>query len=109
MTSYIQPSTQEDGETSETSYFTDGELLPWKGKWFRVQLREIEGEKLLTLVMLKPTAASVKRSQRAERWNEQHSRRSGVKRELLHLARLWKSRHGGGGSSGSPVSVAASA
>ena len=28
------------------SHFTNGELLPWKGRWFRLRLREINGEKL---------------------------------------------------------------
>jgi hypothetical protein len=85
----------------ETIYLTDGELIPWKSNWWRVRLREINGEKLLTLVKVKPTAASERRSQRAERWNEQHAKRSGVKRELRAMSRLIR---GAGALSGSQAS-----
>lgn len=87
--------------TAKPAYFTEGELLPWKGTWWRVWLREINGEKLLTLVKVKPTASSEKRSAAAERWNEQHSKQPGVKRELRHLSKLIR---GAGASSGSAES-----
>lgn len=57
-----------------TVYLTDGELLPLKGYWFKVRLREINGEKLVTLEKDKPTAAVVKRVARESRWLNQHPR-----------------------------------
>ena len=53
-----------------TVYFTDGELLPWKGRWFRVHLNQ--QTKKIELEMLKSTAASVKRAEREQRWLQQH-------------------------------------
>jgi hypothetical protein len=89
--------TADAAEAAEAAYFTEGELLPWKNRWFRVKLCEFDGQKQICLVMVKPTAASVKRSQRAEHWNEQHSKQPGVQRELRYLSKL---RHGGGASFG---------
>jgi hypothetical protein len=94
----IQPSQPKNGSTI---YMTDGELIPWKKTWWKVQLREINGEKIITLVKGKPTAKSLKQSLRAERWNEQHSKKPGVKRELRTMSKLIR---GVGHASGSQVS-----
>ena len=97
----LLPETGTKTLAAPTIYLTDGELIPWKSNWWRVQLREINGEKLLTLVKVKPTAASERRSKRAERWNEQHAKQPGVKRELKAMSRLI---HGGGALFGSQES-----
>jgi hypothetical protein len=69
----VEPQTQPAGITeTKPVYFTDGELLPWKGLWFRVNLREINGEKLIVLNKLKPTAAAQKRDDRSARWLKTH-------------------------------------
>ena len=81
----IQPSPLKDGTTI---YLTDGELIPWKKTWWKVQLREIDVEKIVTLVKGNATAKSQKRSLRVERWNTKHSRKAGVKREVAAMSRL---------------------
>jgi hypothetical protein len=57
---------------SMRAYFTEGEMLPWKGRWFRIHLNATT--KKIELEMVKPTAASQKRFARAERWKLQHPR-----------------------------------
>lgn len=91
----------------QPTYFTNGELLPWKGRWHRVALQEVNGEQLLTLVIVKPTAQAVKRAEKAARWNEQHASKPGVRRELAALAR--QLNRGGGRLFGSPESSPAQA
>lgn len=51
-------------------YFTDGELLPWKGRWFRAHLNE--ETKRIELELMKPTASALKRESRVQRWAKQH-------------------------------------
>lgn len=55
-----------------TSYFTEGEMLPWKGRWFKVRLLEIDGQKIIGLDMQKPTGKSRKLEARKLRWAKQH-------------------------------------
>lgn len=66
-----------------TVYLTDGELLPLKGYWFKVRLREINGEKLVTLEKDKSTAAITKRVARESRWLNQHPRSQRAARAKL--------------------------
>jgi hypothetical protein len=70
-------------------YFTEGELLPWKGRWFRIHLVGVGEQKHIELEMLKPTSNSMKRSIREARWLEQHPRsdKARAQREAL-FARL---------------------
>jgi hypothetical protein len=56
------------------AYFTDGEMLPWKGRWFRVKLLEVAGQKIIGLVSVKDTASATKRAVRTQRWYKQHPR-----------------------------------
>jgi hypothetical protein len=91
-------------KSGETIYLTDGELIPWKSTWWRVKLREINGEKIVTLEKGKATAKSSKRSLRAERWNTQHANRKGVKREMKAALRVLRGNGLHGLQSGSPVS-----
>ena len=104
----IQPLSQESGSmasaVSQTIYLTDGELIPWKKTWWKVQLREINGEKIVTLLKGKATAKAQKRSARAERWNTQHSRKAGVKREIAATRAFLKSVSTAGALSGSQES-----
>ena len=72
--------TSEDTTKWATVYFTEGELLPWKGRWWRVRLLEIDGEKIVGLVAVKPTSGSIKRSNSAERRSARHNAKPGVKR-----------------------------
>lgn len=59
----------------EQVYFTEGELLPWKGRWWKVRLLILQdGKQVIGLEMLKATAASVKKTSRAARWQKQHPR-----------------------------------
>lgn len=62
----IQPETPEPGLPVR---FSVGELLPWKGRWFR--LVDCRGG-VIALEMVKPTGASVKRMARMDRWAKQH-------------------------------------
>ena len=57
---------------STTSYWTEGELIPLKGKWWRVRLLEINGERIIGLVMQKDTGSALKRVERKQRWQRQH-------------------------------------
>ena len=57
---------------STTSYWTEGELIPLKGKWWKVRLLEIDGERIIGLVMLKDTASALKWVERKQRWQQQH-------------------------------------
>ena len=102
VASIIQPKSHDNGTpksaVNTTIYLTDGELIPWKKTWWRVRLREINGEKIVTLEKTKATAKSQKRSLRAERWNVQHAKRKGVKREVAALSKLI---HGSGQRFGS--------
>ena len=59
-------------KSSTPVYFTNGELLPWKGKWWRVRLLEIDGERIIGLVMSKDTGSALKRVERKRRWQRQH-------------------------------------
>lgn len=88
----------------ESAFFTEGEMLPWKNRWFRVHLITQDGQKYIQLEMLKPTAASSKRLARAERWNEQHPR-AVTRRDGRPLSPILKSHRFGGPQSGSPVSA----
>jgi len=54
------------------AYFTEGELLPIKGRWFRVRLTELNGSKVIVLELQKPTSQSEKRAKREQRWQRQH-------------------------------------
>jgi hypothetical protein len=55
------------------AYFTDGEMLPWKGRWFRVKLLQLpDGQKVIGLDQVKATASSTKRAERELRWKRQH-------------------------------------
>jgi hypothetical protein len=57
------------------AYFTEGELLPWKGRWFRVRLLTLQdGQKVIGLDQVKATAASEKRAARELQWHRQHPR-----------------------------------
>lgn len=89
--SLAQPVTE-----NRTAYFTDGEMFPWKGTWFRLRLREINGEKLLTLEKVKSTESSVKRAERTTRWLQQHpkSQRSEVARFNSIVRSLSSARSG---------------
>lgn len=53
-------------------YFTEGEMLPWKGKWWKVRLLEINGERIIGLVMQKDTDSALKRAERRQRWTREH-------------------------------------
>ena len=57
---------------STPAYFTEGEMLPWKGRWFRVKLLEVNGEKIIGLVMVKATASATKRAAQEQHWQRQH-------------------------------------
>ena len=59
-------------KSTATAYFTNGEMLPWKGKWWRVRLLEINGERIIGLVMQKDTGSALKRAERKQRWQQQH-------------------------------------
>jgi hypothetical protein len=55
------------------AYFTEGEMLPWKGRWFRVSLLTLpDGQRVIGLVQVKATASSTKRAERELRWKRQH-------------------------------------
>ena len=58
------------GPTSETVYFTEGELLPWKGRWFSIHLNQ--ESKVIELHLKKLTASQEKRDARRVRWLKQH-------------------------------------
>lgn len=60
--------------TRDVAYFTQGELLPWKKKWWQVQLMEVDGQKIIGLVLVKDTDAAIKRAERTKRWTRQHPR-----------------------------------
>lgn len=50
--------------------FTEGELLPWKGRWWKVHLVELPDKpdsRTILLEMLKPTGGALRRSQLAGR------------------------------------------
>ena len=65
----------------DTAAFTEGEMLPWKGRWFRLHLTKFEG--VFALEMIKPTERSQKLAARKIRWQEQ---RQVSKREVaLHV------------------------
>ena len=58
---------------STPAYFTEGEMLPWKGRWFRVSLLTLpDGQRVIGLVQVKATEASTKRAKREQRWQHQH-------------------------------------
>jgi hypothetical protein len=63
--------TQQDAPASRV-YFTEGELLPWKGRWFRVSLNSEKNVIELSLIGL--TEASKKKAQREARWMRSHPR-----------------------------------
>jgi hypothetical protein len=77
-TTASQDATKDAGasEATETQagstrvYFTEGEMFPWKGRWFRIHLNA--STKKIELEMVKPTAHSQKRFAREERWLRQH-------------------------------------
>lgn len=51
-------------------YVTDGELIPWKGRWWRVHLHE--SNRMVEIRMVKPTAKQEKLAKRSLRWQKQH-------------------------------------
>jgi hypothetical protein len=53
-----------------TTDFTEGELLPWKGRWFRLHLTPMEG--IFALELIKPTERSQRLHERKQRWLGQH-------------------------------------
>ena len=55
-----------------TSYWTEGELIPLKGRWFRVKLLEVDGQKIIGLSMMKATSKATKRAEREQRWQHNH-------------------------------------
>lgn len=83
----------------ERAYFTEGELLPWKNRWWRVHL-DAKTQRIW-LEMLKPTAASQKRLQRAEQWKQQHQQAVNDKHGK-RITLMWKSAGSVGAQSGSP-------
>ena len=56
------------------AFFTEGEMLPWKGRWFRVHLVEQGEQSHIQLFLTKPTSSSMKRGQREARWLRSHPR-----------------------------------
>lgn len=75
------PIAQAKPKPKMTSYFTDGEMLPWKGKWFRLRLVTLtDGQQVLCLDMIKDTASAEKKIKRAERWQKQHPKANGKPR-----------------------------
>ena len=78
---------------STPAYFTEGELLPWKGRWFRVKLMEVDGQKFIGLVSVKDTASATKRAVRTQRWQHQHPRATAARPgSQLHSTPLASSR-----------------
>ena len=63
----LSPDVTKDAVTTP-AYFTDGEMLPWKGRWFRVKLLEIDGQKMIGLSMMRATSKATKRAKREQRW-----------------------------------------
>jgi len=62
--------------------FIEGELLPWKGRWFRLHYTKHEG--VFALEMIKPTERSQQLAERKIRWQERHKQAD--KREVaLHV------------------------
>ena len=55
---------------STTSYWTEGELIPWKGRWFSIHLNQ--ESKVIELHLKKLTASQEKRDARRVRWLKQH-------------------------------------
>ena len=64
-------------------FFSEGELLPWKGRWFRVKLLELHGERLIGLELVKATSKAEKIAAKTQCWKQQHPRHNQNTKNLL--------------------------
>ena len=71
-TELANPAATKDAQPTfaKTAYFTEGELIPWKGSWWKVHLNQETGS--IELSMLKPTGGSLKRSASEKKWLRGH-------------------------------------
>lgn len=63
---------QRSTEVRREAFVTDGELLPWKGFWWKIHLNS--ETHAIELVRGKSTAKTEKAVARTQRWMEQHPR-----------------------------------
>lgn len=64
-----------------TRYFTEGELLPWKGRWLK--LESIVDERI-TFSLAGETNGELKRRLAEEKWTKQHPQAKRIKHGSSH-------------------------